>query len=599
MGILLNNPYGTSSFDLIIKQDKAFVDKTLFIKTLDQLSSNYPILLRPRRFGKSTFVSMIKFFYDQSYEKIYDQLFSSTQIYHENLDSHNTYHVLLLDFSSLSSKSLEELLDKFSSELIKSIADFKIRYPSFKCSIPQKMKSSPIVILNHFFTKYLEWFSKHPNNFPRNQFGYSNSRNLYIIIDEYDNFANEILNTDREFFKSITSESGFLKDFYSNIKAATTNIVAKTFMTGVSSVSLDSLTSGFNIAENISTLNDFNEYAGMTENELREIIKDLLDYDSYNINLDHMIEAMRHVYNGYAFNRQAEHKLFNTSMCLKYINKIKAEKKFVDPNKVFDPACNYDPYRLFDLLKNTNKNQLNKIIQTYYDNKIFEIDDISESININQNDQYDYNTVISILFYMGYLTIKPEFEQNKPNDKLLLVCPNKFMRQIFRKCFVNFYFYPQDDFLKTFSFNLSCIVNNKDDLSPFIKSCEEYLGGRLTNQHLIRMTESELVAILKTKLESENEITLKDEFPIQVPSIGERFIDLYIENEAHKSSYILEFKYISKSALEKNSKLIEQKKNEAKEQLLIYKEATIFKNRDVKAYSIIFMDCKCVHYEKL
>ena len=599
MDKLLNNPYGTSSIEVMVEENKAFIDKTLFIKTLDQLPSNYPILLRPRMFGKSTFVSMLEYFYDQSYLRLYDQIFSSTKIYQENLNSHNTYHVLSLDFSGLSSKSLEELLDKFSSELIKSIADFKARYPSFKCTIPTKMIGDPIVILNHFFTKYIEWSAKHPNNFPQDQLGYSDSRNLYIIIDEYDNFANKILNNDREFFKSITSKLGFLKEFYSTIKAATDEVVAKTFITGVSSISLDSITFGFNIAKNITTLPSFNEYAGITEQELRIIIPQLLDYKSFNIDLDYMVDNMRQAYNGYAFSKKAKQKLFNTSMCLRYIDELIAEQGYVDPNLDYDPAFNYDLTKLYDLIKYTDPIDLNRIIQTYYDLQVFEINKISESININQIDLYDYDTIISILFYMGYLTIKPEFEQNTPTDKLLLVCPNKYMRQIFRKCFVKYYFYSQDDFLKNFSFNLSCIENNEDDLSPFIKSCEEYQGGRLTNQHLIRMTESELVAILKTKLESENKITFKDEFPIQVPSIGERFIDLYIENKAYNSSYILEFKYISKAALQKNPKLIEQKKNEAKEQLLIYKQATIFKNRDVRAYSIIFMDCQCVHHEKI
>ena len=229
---------------------------------------------------------------------------------------------------------------------------------------------------------------------------------------------------------------------------------------------------------------------------------------------------------------------------------------------------------------------------------VVHIVNIVESININQIDQYDYDTVISILFYLGYLTIKPEYEQEYENDNLLLVCPNKFIRKIFRKCFIEYIFYEQDDFLKNFTFDAACIENNEDDLTPFVKSCEEYLGGRLTNQHLIRMTESELVAILKTKLEANQVLKSLDEYAIQVPTIGEKFIDLFIENKA-KGIYIIEFKYISKIAYEKNSKLIEQKKEEAEKQLKLYKQATNFQNKNVKAYSMIFMDCKCVHYEKI
>ena len=597
---LLNNPYGTSSFEEFIQQDKAFVDKTMFIKALDELASDYPILLRPRRFGKSTFVSMLKYFYDRGLTKYYDHIFSKTKIYQENLKSHNSYHVIVFDFSGIEGNNRDQLSKHLSSSIINnSILDFKNRYPTFSFFIDEQDKNDPLLVLDNFFNCYREWLVKHPEEILQDPFGRPSIKKLYIIIDEYDNFANEILNTDREFFKRLTSQAGLLKTFYSKIKSATSNIVAKTFITGVSSVSLDSLTSGFNIATNISTYPSFNEYAGMTEEELRNIIKELVDYESYNIDLDYMVDAMRQTYNGYAFSEIAEQKLFNTSMCLRYINEIIIKKRFEDPNDIFDAACNYDPTKLYDLIKFANPDDLNKIMQKYFDNQVFTIKKISESININQIKQYDYNTVISILFYMGYLTIKPEFEQEDPSRTLLLVCPNKYMRKIFRTCFVEYYFYPRDDFLKTFIFDVTSIENNEDDLSSFIKSCEDYLGGRLTNQHLIRMTESELVAILKTKLENIEEIIFYDEFAIQVPEVGEKFIDLYIENISHKSIYILEFKYISKSAFEKNSKLIEQKKKEAEQQLKIYKQATIFKNKEVKAYSLIFMDCKCVHYEKI
>ena len=597
---LLNNPYGTSSFEEFIQQDKAFVDKTMFIKTLDKLSTNYPILLRPRRFGKSTFVSMLKYFYDRSLYNQYDQVFFKTKIYKENLKSHNSYHVIVFDFSGIEGNNRDQLSKHLSSSIINnSILDFKNRYPTFSFFIDEQDKNDPLLVLDNFFNCYREWLVKHPEEILQDPFGRPSIKKLYIIIDEYDNFANEILNTDREFFKRLTSQAGLLKTFYSKIKSATSNIVAKTFITGVSSVSLDSLTSGFNIATNISTYPNFNEYAGMTEEELRNIIKELVDYESYNIDLDFMVDAMRQTYNGYAFSEIAEQKLFNTSMCLRYINEILIKKRFADPNDIFDAACNYDPTKLYDLIKFTDPDDLKQIIQAYYEDQVFEIKNISESININQINQYDYNTVISILFYLGYLTIKPEFEQEEPSINLLLVCPNKYMRKIFRKCFVEYYFYPQDDFLKTFSFDVSSMENNEDDLLSFVKSCEEYLGGRLTNQHLFKMSESELVAILKTKLENVKTIIFKDEFAIQVPEVGEKFIDLYIENKSQKSIYILEFKYISKSAFEKNSKLIEQKKKEAEQQLKIYKQATIFKNKEVKAYSLIFMDCKCVHHEKI
>ena len=599
MGKFLNNPYGISSFEAIIQQNKAFVDHTMFIKKLDETDSFYPMLLRPKGFGKSTFVSMLKYFYDQSLLNHYDELFSKTEIYQENLPSHNTDHVILFDFSSLTfSLQPEEFYENFSRIIIKSILDFKQRYPSFVCPLESISITNPIAIMDTFFICYIKWHTKHPEAFPNVSSRISSLKSLYIIIDEYDHFAHEILNRDRALIEEFSSQLCVVKDFYNLIKSETREIVYKIFITGVSSISLDSLISGFNIASNITTSRWFNEYVGMTEEELREIIKDLLDYESFNIDLEQMIDEMRQAYKGYAFSKYAKNKLFNTSLCLKYIEQIVAQKKYLDPNNIFELSCNFAPNRLYTILKHTEPKQLKRILQTYFDKEPFEIVDLKESVDLNYIEQYDYQTVISILFYLGYLTIKPKYEQEQPNDNLLLVCPNKFIRKLFRKCFVEYIFYEQDDFLKNFTFDLACIENNEDDLSSFVKSCEEYLGGRLTNQHLIRMTESELVAILKTKIETNDHLTSLDEYAIQVPSEGERFIDLYIENKS-KGIYIIEFKYISKTAYEKNSKLIEQKKEEADRQLKLYKQATNFIGKDVKAYSMIFMDCKCVHYEKI
>ena len=111
-------------------------------------------------------------------------------------------------------------------------------------------------------------------------------------------------------------------------------------------------------------------------------------------------------------------------------------------------ACNFNPKRLYDLLKHTELNQLRRFIQTYYDDQIFEIKNIAESINIDQIEQYDYQTVISILFYLGYLTIKPNYEQEQPNENLLLVCPNKFMRKFLENVSLNTFFMNKMIFLK-------------------------------------------------------------------------------------------------------------------------------------------------------
>ncbi|MDY6419920.1 MAG: AAA family ATPase, partial [Succinivibrio dextrinosolvens] len=129
---LLNNPYGQVTFDLFRQKNKAFADKTLFIKYLDDESmSYYPILHRPRRFGKSTFVQMLKCYYDISYQDRYEELFSGTKIYDLNLPTHNSYHVINFDFSSVSTGNLNKLLSSFFVTVADGIRDFKRRYKDF------------------------------------------------------------------------------------------------------------------------------------------------------------------------------------------------------------------------------------------------------------------------------------------------------------------------------------------------------------------------------------------------------------------------------------------------------------------------------------
>ena len=274
---LLNNPYGQASFDLFRQKNKAFADKSFSIKYLDDDSmSAYPVLLRPRRFGKSTFVKMLKCYYDISYKDRYEELFSGTRIYDEALPTHNSYHVIDFDFSAVDGKTEEDLISSFFSCVTVGIDNFRLRYPEFKFDYSHIKETAPAKLFMEFAKNYKN---------------YSKSQNLYVMIDEYDNFANHVLSRDLDLFLNITSNNGFLKSFYAAIKALCTDIIAKTFITGVSSVSLDSLTSGFNIALNVTSFDCFNEYAGFTEDELHILIPKLIDVDKLGVSTKEIIKS--------------------------------------------------------------------------------------------------------------------------------------------------------------------------------------------------------------------------------------------------------------------------------------------------------------------
>ena len=386
------NPYGVSSFKNFNKLNRAFVDKTEFINVIDKLDTPYPVLLRPRRFGKTTFVQMLDCFYDISYKDDYDEIFKGTKIIEKNLPSHNTYHVIDFEFSNISGKTSEQLVESFSKNVLNSIKLFLDKYKEVDFDVEQHRKDPPGDLIDAFFTSC--------------KIAFKGNQDLYVIIDEYDNFANEILSKNRDLFKAITNADGFLKAFYKAIKKHTNTVVAKTFITGVSSVSLDSLTSGFNIAKNVTCDPRLNEFAGFTKDELIGLIEKLVDTKALNTTAENIAEIMRQAYNGYAFCPEAKHTLFNTSMCLNYIDYISLKKTIENPERVLDPACAFDKSKVADIISFTPKNVLKLVASEFETTGEIVISELAQSINLNQLDRYDLQTSLSVLYYLGYLTIK-------------------------------------------------------------------------------------------------------------------------------------------------------------------------------------------------
>ena len=584
---LQNNPYGQVSFETFRLEDQAFADKSYIIKYLDDNSmSKYPVLLRPRRFGKSTFVQMLKCYYDISYKDRYEELFSGTRIYKENLDSHNSYHVINFDFSSVSTLNQEQLLTSFFSAVSSGIRNFKRRYPDFVFDYSTFDKSDPATLLSEFSDSYAD---------------YSGEKKLYVLIDEYDNFANELLSKNFNLFLSITGENGFLKNFYSTIKAKTSESIAKTFITGVSSVSLDSLTSGFNIALNVTSTDCFNDYAGLTEDELNILIPQLVDVEKLGVGASEIIARMKPVYDGYCFSRNARQTVFNSSMCLYYLTRVRQEGVFLDPEDYLDPACDHDGSKLEQIFSLADKDTAEKIIDNYLQGECFNLRKLSENINLNQVREYSREQLLSLLYYLGYLTIDRE---SSSESKLSLTVPNLFMSKLFAGCTISLKLRKNDAFSSP-RLNLVPLLSCDDDISSFAASCTEFLSSIMTNQVLNHMNEIALNLALYAKLDemSQGDFDVRMQKSLRVLGQGEKFADLVItvnEDEANECIYLIELKYLTKTEAsyikDKNqgasfTKLVK----EASAQVLEYKSAMDFKDRNVKAYVMVFAGPDCVY----
>ena len=584
---LLNNPYGQVTFDLFRQKNKAFVDKSLMIKYLDDDSmSLYPVLLRPRRFGKSTFVQMLKCYYDISYQDRYEELFSGTKIYDLNLPTHNSYHVIDFDFSSVSTGDKEVLLTSFFVAVTDGIDDFCLRYPDFVFDYSNLNQKDAATLFTEFSKAYRK---------------FSKSQKLYVMIDEYDNFANEILSKDLELFLNITSKDGFLKTFYSAIKNFAKNTIAKTFITGVSSVSLDSLTSGFNIASNVTDMASFNEYAGFTEDELEILIPKLVDVEKLGVTPKEIISRMKPVYDGYCFSAEADKTVYNSSMCLYYLNKVRQKGVFLNPEDYLDPACDQDGYKLEQLFGLADKETVNTIIDRYLQGEPFNLLKLSENINLNQVRKYSREQLLSMLYYLGYLTIN----RNSTLDSgISLVIPNQFMSKLFAKCTIEFRFRNNSVFSSQ-KLDISSLMAVEDDLSSFASSCTEFLSLIMSNQVLVHMKEMALNLVLYAKLEelSKDDFEVRLQKSLRVVGEGEKFADLVVtvnKGTSNECIYLIELKYLTRTEASDHSgeNTLKNAIFEASEQVLKYKSALDFKGKNVKAYAMVFAGPDCVYCEQ-
>ena len=589
---LLNNPYGQVSYETFRADRRAFADKSSIIQSLDKEDMTpYPVLLRPRRFGKSTFVQMLKCFYDLSYKDRYDEIFSGKDIYKEKLPSHNTYHVINFDFSRVTTQSQSAMLNSFFSAVANGIDNFKRRYPDFAFDYQDFDKSDSVTLFNKFTSAYSDYALAHPSN--------ENSKNkkrgrLYVMIDEYDNFANQILSKDLKLFLSITGDNGFLKAFYAAIKAATgdSDCIAKTFITGVSSVSLDSLTSGFNIALNVTDYKCFNEYAGFTEAELAKLIPQLVDVKQLGVSTDEIIARMKPVYDGYCFSHQAEHTVYNSSMCLYYLNKVSQLGEFLPPEEYMDPASDHDGAKLQQLFEISDPGLSDTLIDTCLSGNSFFLKSLAENINLNKDRKYNRVQLLSMLYYLGYLTIDKKLSRT---GRLALKIPNLFMSRLFAQCTADMRLKPSKVFADSV-LDISALQAVKDDISTFAASCTEFLSGIFTNQVLTHMSEMALNLTLYTKLDSMNEVFAEMQKSLRVVGDGEKFADLVItvnEGQDNECVYLIELKYAAKT--EATESKIRSLIKEASDQALKYRSALEFRDIRVKAYAMVFAGAKCVH----
>lgn len=322
-------PYGISDFPRIRCEDYYYVDKSRFIEMLER-QPPYLFLIRPRRFGKSLFLAMLEAYYSIDYAGRFEELFGELYIGQHPTKRHNSYMVLRFNFSAISSK-LEDVERSFCEYCCMVMKNFILKYEHLLGSDIWKVVNPDETNPRQMLSALKEYVSR--TDCPR----------IYLLIDEYDNFTNTILSSyGQERYREKTHGEGFIRGFFNNIKDSTSNAgaaVERLFITGVSPITMDDVTSGFNIGTNISMLPQFNDIIGFSEDEVREMITYYKDENALpaDVTVDELVELMKPWYDNYCFSEDSlEERMFNSDMTLYFLNNYlqlgKVPKMMVDNN---------------------------------------------------------------------------------------------------------------------------------------------------------------------------------------------------------------------------------------------------------------------------
>ena len=543
-------PYGVARFDEVRNENFYYVDKTMYLPLLEN-TSKYLFLIRPRRFGKSMFVSMMQEYYDIAKADRFDTLFDGLWIKEHPTPLKNAFQVIYFDFS-LAGAGMERLEYTFNDYCCKVLDRFIERYRSYYDEKFFDEVQSTTDAANKLRSI----------NAKAHELGYP----LYLIIDEYDNFTNVILSEGgKEVFRNLTHASGFYREYFKIFKA----MFSRVFLIGVSPVTLDDLSSGYNIDWNISQDPQFNYMLGFSESDVREMFLYYKDAGKLrpDADIEAMLTEMKPWYNNYCFAEECmdDERLYNCDMVLYYLRY--QVSRGCPPKEMVDKNIRTD-YKKLKMLADIDKGNQRE-------NRMSVIEEIAAtgSIVINLKTSFpaeyvtDDNNFRSLLYYYGLLTMKRSLGR-----RIEMEIPNNCVKE-------QYWSFMRDYFNRSIHIDIIALQDEMDRMSfdgdwkPLIQRIATAYNENSSIRDSI-LGEHNLQGFFKAYLALnslylvEPEIELNYGFGdfLMLPD-KERYPDI-----AH--SYILELKYLKPTATDAE---VEAKSKEADGQLLKYSKDKIVK----------------------
>ncbi|MCP4609744.1 MAG: AAA family ATPase [Planctomycetes bacterium] len=549
-------PYGESNFKKIITQDFLYIDKTEYIAALEE-SGSYNILLRPRRFGKTLFLSTLWHYYDIRFKDAFEELFSKLTIGENPTPLRNSYQILFMEFSGISIKDEESIERDFAFEVSERLRSFLETYQYPAEAIHRvEAQSSPASMMKAFL-------------------GIVKDANIYLLIDEYDHFANAVLGEDQELFCATVGKGGFVRAFYETVKTATMEgIVDRLFITGVTSITLDSMTSGFNIGKNLSLSKEFNQAMGFTRQEVINMISPLVDL--CELDKSEVMATLSTWYNGYLFSSRAEDKVYNPDMILYFIYSFDTDEcRF--PEQMLDDNIASDYGKIMRLFGIGDREKNFQTLEDLIVNGEI-LGRHKGKLDLDMNKPFERNDFISLLLYMGFITLSgnvlSQYRYRVPNYVVQKLYYDYFRAEIEQRGQIRVSSRDIENAMAELALH--------NNIKPLVEEISKVLA-LFSNRDFMRMDEKHIKAVILTLLYQSEVYFIQSE-----AEVNNRYPDiLLLERNPIEVRYqfLLELKYSKKKEGQRG---LAEKRTEGITQIREYQQlAEIQKLPKLKSYLLL------------
>jgi Predicted AAA-ATPase/PD-(D/E)XK nuclease superfamily len=385
---MLKIAYGKADFADIRTNGYFYQDRTQFIELLEEKGTHYPVFLRPRRFGKSLFINMLHHYYGVEHKNQFQTLFGDLYIGKNPTPLANKYFVMEFDFSGISTSEPQEVKYAFLQRVKIGIKKFLKAYNAyFQPNDFEVIEKEPVPsnALIAFFSLVTER-------------RLTDDHKLYVMIDEYDQFTNQLLSYHSQVFQKMVSQDGEVRVFYEVLKAATKDDVSRIYISGVAPTTMDNMGSGYNISTNISLDWPFHNMMGFEEAEVKAL---LMQLGFSKGQLSNVLTDLRNWYNGYLFSDNVKKKVYNSTMVLYFASQYQRLKDY--PRTLLDPniASDYKKIRqVFELVRRDPFTL--PTFQTLIEKQLITAE-LTDVFSLERG--FYASDAVSMLFYMGFLTI--------------------------------------------------------------------------------------------------------------------------------------------------------------------------------------------------